>query len=128
MQPLFVAKKYFIIIGILGVYQFSSCTKDKVESLTSLNACDLKDSVSFKNVINPILTNNCMPCHQTPGTGGINLDAYTDIKNFANSGQLVQSIIHDTNYIIMPPPPQKELDSCQVKAIKNWILQGCQNN
>ncbi|MGZ3900904.1 MAG: c-type cytochrome domain-containing protein [Bacteroidia bacterium] len=84
--------------------------------------------ISYSNTINPILQANCLPCHATPGSGGINLDSYSTVAATAQSGQLYQAIIHDTTYVIMPPPPQKQLDSCQVKAIWLWTKQGRLNN
>ena len=117
-----------LCLGLILIFFAFACNKDKVNNQISQNNCVEGDSVSFNQVIAPVLSNNCLPCHQSPGSGGINLDNYNDIKNQALSGQLVQSIIHDTNYIIMPPPPLKELDSCDIKRIKLWILQGCHFN
>ncbi len=120
-------KKYLFIVGTFLL--ISSCKKDKVPSpkVVPVN-CQLEDTISYANQIQPILNNNCLPCHQYPGSGGINLDTYLNVKSIALSGQLVQSIIHDTNYIIMPPLPQNQLDSCQIKTVKRWVLQGCLEN
>lgn len=109
------------------------CTKSKVpipiEPISPIPSnCQLADSISYSQTVSPILNVNCNSCHQYPGSGSISLDSYSNVSIFAKSGQLVQSIIHDTNYVIMPPPPHKGLDSCQIKAIKLWVLQGCQDN
>lgn len=118
-----------LVIIFLSVH----CTKSKVPvpitpfSPTPSN-CQLADSISYIQTISPILNANCNSCHQYPGSGSISLDSYPNVKIFAQSGQLVQAIIHDPNNVIMPPPPHKELDSCQIKAIKLWILQGSQDN
>ncbi len=115
------------LLFLIGFLVLSSCENDKVPIIQNVT-CQLKDTVSYAQDIAPILTANCFPCHQYPGSGGINLDNYTNSKSIALSGQLVQSIIHDPNYVTMPPPPQKELDSCQIKDIKQWVAQGCLDN
>lgn len=101
------------------------CAKDKVKNVIPSNNCSQLDSITYTNDVQIILNSNCLPCHQYPGAGGINLDSYNESKNVALSGQLLQSVIHDTNYVIMPPPPVKSLDSCEVKIIKRWLAQGC---
>ena len=119
-------KYYLISVGTIALFCFSGCKKDKVQYQSpSIICCELADSITYSKNINQILTNNCLPCHQYPGAGGINLDNYSDAKAIALSGQLYHSVIHDSNYVIMPPPPQTELDSCNIIAIKNWITQGC---
>jgi hypothetical protein len=112
------------------VFLLVNCSKDKVPVPIVLNTsdCHYPDNISYSQTISPILTNNCNSCHTYPGSGSINLDSYSNVKLVAQSGQLVQSVIHDTNYVIMPPPPRIGLDSCEIKALKIWIQQGCQNN
>ena len=109
-------------------YFLQIAIKIKYRLILILQLVQIKDSVSFTEDVSSIIIPKCTPCHQYPGTGGINLDSYENIKLQAQSGQLVQSIIHDTNYVIMPPPPLIGLDSCQIKSIKRWITQGCLNN
>jgi len=106
---------------------FYSCKHEKVKNpLIPVAPCEeVKDTLTYQGQIAPILSQNCFPCHVYPGSGGINMDNFTDVKAVALSGMLVQSIIHDTTYVIMPPPPQKLLDSCDVKRIKRWIQTGC---
>jgi hypothetical protein len=103
-----------------------SCIREKVKNPTIIAVpCEVKDTLTYQGQIAPILSQNCFPCHVYPGSGGINMDNFTDVKAVALSGMLVQSIIHDTTYVIMPPPPQKLLDSCDIKRIKRWIQTGC---
>ena len=113
---------FFFAIQVL----FWSCKHEKVKNpvMTSV-PCEVQDTLTYQGQIAPILSQNCFPCHVYPGSGGINMDNFTDVKAVALSGMLVQSIIHDTTYVIMPPPPQKLLDSCDVERIKRWIQTGC---
>ena len=119
-------KKSILIFSSLA---FFSCQKDHVSPTTvEVIPCEISDSVSFQQEVFPILSDYCMPCHSNPGAGGVNFDTYSEILPFALSGQLVQTLIHDTTGIIMPPLPSNGPDSCQVKTIKRWILQGAMNN
>jgi len=118
-------KKELLLLFFAAIFILGACKKEKTSAQPILTNCQISDSISYMSDVKSILDANCIPCHQYPGAGGINLDSYNESKNVALSGQLVQSIIHDTNYVIMPPPPQKQLDSCQIKTIKKWIEQGC---
>lgn len=80
--------------------------------------------ISYSNTVSKIMTKNCYPCHQTPGSGGINLDSYAPTKALAQ-GELMDVITYNPGNIQMPPPPQKLLDSCEIKALNLWIKQGC---
>lgn len=85
--------------------------------------------VSYSATVMPLMQNNCNNCHSTPGSGGINLDNYTSIKQIALSGQLIPDVTNtDTMSIIMPPPPQRHLDTTEINALNQWIIQGCLNN
>lgn len=111
---------FFFTVILVG------CTREKVKPISIIPApCILSDSVNYSMQVAPILTSHCLPCHAYPGSGGINLDNYLDSKAIAQSGMLIQSIIHDTNYVIMPPPPHAPLDSCQIKVLKRWVDTGC---
>jgi hypothetical protein len=82
------------------------------------------ESVSYTTVISTIFNDNCLPCHSSPGSGGINLDNYAGCKAVAQ-GELMDVILYNPGNIQMPPSPQKLLDSCQIKALTLWIKQGC---
>lgn len=66
-----------------------------------------------------------MPCHAKPGSGGINLDTYEQCKATAQSGQLIPVVMYSPGNTFMPPPPQRSLDSCEIKGLNLWIKQGC---
>ncbi|MBS1636859.1 MAG: hypothetical protein JST26_13160 [Bacteroidetes bacterium] len=85
-------------------------------------------TISYSANIVPILNTYCNSCHTYPGSGGIDLNYYTGVKNAALSGQLIHAMQHDTNYVIMPPPPAQAVDTCQRYAIRRWIIEGCPNN
>lgn len=124
--------KYLLPLFIIAI----SCTK-KVGHLAekaaipgnqNTNACAVLAFVSYSTNIKSIIDANCLPCHSSPGSGGINLDSYASVKTVVQSGQLMPVITNtDPANPIMPPPPQNRLDSCQVKAITLWINSGYSN-
>lgn len=95
-----------------------------------MNKCAFQsgDIISYSITIKKIFSDNCYPCHQTPGSGGINLDNYSALKTAILSGNVMPTIVYNPGNIQMPPPPQKMLDSCHIKAINLWISQGTLNN
>lgn len=113
---------------VLVVLSFVQCTKNKVEKYKITLDYLTNTSISYSKTIQPILTNYCLPCHANPGSGGINLDAYNSVKLCAQSGQIIQAIVHDSSTIVMPPLPQQGPDSLEITKIKQWIKEGCQNN
>ncbi len=84
--------------------------------------------VTYNTNIKNILHNNCSPCHDAPGSGGINLDSYEPSVALAKSGELLQVVAYIPGEVSMPPPPQKQLDSCEIKALTLWIKEGCPQN
>jgi len=114
---------------------FCACTKDVGHPVTSQplspqqHSCQNAAVISYSTSIFPLFRNNCNSCHATPGSGGIDLDSYSNIKQFIIDGQLMPVVTNtDASSIIMPPPPQRHLDSCDLKTLNLWIAQGCLNN
>ena len=126
-------KNYYLLIVTIIIV---SCTKQKVQPQNNTNPtssgfnCDKNSSVvSYSSNILPLFQNKCNNCHSTPGSGGINLDSYSFIKQTMLGGQIIPVVINtDTTSIIMPPPPRKHLDSCEIKMLNLWMAQGCLNN
>ena len=122
---------FFLIVASILL----SCSKDvglsqkKIEPVSQSFHCQNASVISYSLNILPLFQNNCNNCHLTPGSGGINLDSYSSIKQTILSGQLMPVVTNtDINSTIMPPPPQRHLDSCEIKTLNLWINQGCLNN
>ena len=93
------------------------------------NSCKYKSNsiISYSVTVSPILMNNCMPCHSSPTSFA--MDDYASVKATAQSGQLMTVVTNTIPLTVtMPPPPQRHLDSCEIKALNLWISQGCLNN
>ena len=82
--------------------------------------------VNFATV-NSIIQANCVSCHQTGfASAGVNLDSYSNIKNYGTNGRLYGSISGAAGYKKMPPSGQ--LTTCDIAIIKKWIDVGMPNN
>jgi hypothetical protein len=120
-------KKIFLIMimayaGLLS----SSCTYDKIE------AKPLPDTVSYKDDIQPIWDQKCMPCHSS--SGGIDPDLTAEnsynslhdggfvIANDADGSELYKQIASGSM------PPGNPLPQDQIDLVKKWINDGALNN
>jgi len=122
---------YLFLIAhfILSCNKNSSRTQNKIEPIPQSYPCQIAPVISYSSNILPLFQNNCNNCHSTPGSGGINLDSYFSIKQIILSGQVMPVVTNtDVNSIMMPPPSQRHLDSCEIKTLNLWISQGCINN
>lgn len=82
--------------------------------------------VNFATV-NSIIQANCVSCHQTGfASAGVNLDSYSNIKNYGTNGRLYGSISGAAGYKKMPPSGQ--LTTCDIAIVKKWIDIGMPNN
>lgn len=131
-------KLFLAVISLTGLLYFS-CTKKaailipkKTQDSTALASvsCNYNagSSITYNNSIKDILHRGCSPCHDAPGSGGINLDSYLPAVALAKSGELQQVVAYTPGEVSMPPPPQKQLDSCEIKALTLWIKEGCPQN
>jgi hypothetical protein len=89
--------------------------------------------VDFQKDIEPILTKNCVMCHQaTWAGGGLRLDSIEGIQHGGTSGRAVvpgnpqQSLLlerlHGSDANCMPP--KGRISEEQIALVKTWIAQG----
>ena len=125
-----------IILSISSVLITSSCSKD----------------VSYSKDVKPILTANCVECHDGKGEGseesGLVLLTYEDLMQGTKYGQVVvpgssvsstfyRLIAHEADPKLHMPPHHKEavtskqtapLSDNEIKLVKTWIDEGAKNN
>ena len=123
--------KYYTFISILLATLLSSCDNDKVQIIpnsidTNVNSTNCTDfsSISFSSQVQPILSQLCMNCHSQGAS--LELYNYSKVSQLALSGQLGGCLNGDQTYLQMPLVGS--IDSCSIKIINNWILQGCLDN
>ncbi len=112
-------KTFFTLAALLfAIIAFNSCKNNKYEAFNSI--CDTTNT-KFSAVINPILTNKCLACHNnTTMNGGINLEGYDNVK--AN----YDAVLNSTRAGRMPK--DGPLDSCTISKIQTWVNRGANNN
>ena len=68
-----------------------------------------------------------MSCHDTRiHSGGIVIENFVQISESAKIGELMNSIAPANGYPSMPKGGK--LTDCQISTIKNWIIQGINDN
>jgi hypothetical protein len=82
---------------------------------------------SFKNDVFPILSSNCVSCHNSNTANGYtNLEDYNNVKNAASSGELVKVINKTGSFPQMPP--SGKMNDCNIKKIEKWVAAGMKND
>jgi hypothetical protein len=118
------------IMATAGVILFSmACTKKNEQELSQTIVCTT-DSMSYSKDIVPILESYCYGCHgngSTGGSGGINLDGYSNLKVRVDNGELVGCVSHAEGFVPMPFD-QPKMPDCEVSKVVAWVNQGALNN
>jgi uncharacterized membrane protein len=121
--PLFI-----LLTSGVGVFVLS-CTKSSMEAIAGPVICDTS-AVSYTNDVVPILQEYCYNCHGahvSADGGGIILEGYGNLANYADNNQLSGDISAASGYTAMPYGNPK-LPSCQLNKILAWINQGIKDN
>lgn len=116
-----------IIFSLLLLCLYVGCTNNNPEKLyPQTGNCDTT-KVTFSQDIAPIFKNNCESCHSgSQPSGGRLLDSYDAIARTADSGRLIGSIKHESDFSAMPPTGK--LSTCNIDKITAWINKGKPNN
>jgi len=118
----------FLIAASLFALLLAGCYYDVEEELYPSIECDT-EQMSYTNDILPIIQDNCYQCHsQNNNLGaGIVLEGYTNLVVYAESGQLLGVVKHQSGFSPMPKnAPQ--LPNCNIEKIEAWIMDGAENN
>jgi hypothetical protein len=124
-------KKNILMVLIVACIALLSCEhKKEVIAYPPLNNCDTSN-VRYSVEIKSILSNNCYSCHaaavSVANGGNITLDSYSNLQQYANSGLLLNVILHTPGYDFMPKSGGK-LSDCDIAAIRTWIRNNYPNN
>jgi len=133
-------KLYYYSLVLLILASLQSCYKDvgPIEGEGDVPA----EGISYSQDVQPIYDQNCIDCH--PGSGNLDLTAdnsYAETVNVSASGY--------SGILVVPGDPEasvlyKKIDGSgaygsnmpvggslsqtQINTIKQWILEGAQNN
>ncbi len=125
-------KKLLVLTGVIGIAALTGCYNDKADQLYPkvTTGCDTT-SVTYAAVIQPIFTQKCATsgCHDAATkSGGYDYTSYnSSITTSVNSGALLGTITHNSNYRSMPDG-QAKLDDCTINKITRWVNLGAPNN
>lgn len=118
---------YFKILIFLTFFVLPGCYYDIEEELYGSSVCDTS-AVTYSLSVKPIIDASCNSCHSTASAqGGIILDSHSALKGYADSGQLLGVIRHESGYSPMPKGGSK-LSDCNIVTIEKWVAAGSPNN
>lgn len=116
--------KCFIFFWVIF---FTSCVYNIEEELYPDTGCSTA-SMSYRTDINPIISSNCLGCHnRQSNNGNVNLEGYVNLLKFVNNNRLLGAIKHNEGFAPMPQSAPKLLD-CEIDKIEQWIDQGALDN
>lgn len=130
-------KQYYIlpiVLAVLSVFATQSCYYDVESELyptTGTTTCD-SSTAKFATFVSPLIASKCATsgCHNaTTASAGVNLDGYTNIKNYISRSSAVffGSIKHTAGFSSMPQGGSK-LAACDITKLQLWVNAGLLNN
>ena len=114
-------QKYLILFGcIMFLVNLSSCTRDKVEKITSTCVA----TITYDQHIQLLLDNNCNAsgCHNSNSSNG-DFTSYDRISKYFNGTKLYQRVINLKNM-----PSNAELTTENLELFNCWIEGGYLEN
>ena len=123
--------KLLNIFTLLVLISFSSCYYDNEIELYG-EATDCEDlGVSYTAAVLPIISGKCYSCHSDALKdqlgAGVGLEGHANLKVYAESGSLVNSL-RGITASIMPPQPATTVSDCNISKISIWISEGAKDN
>jgi cytochrome c5 len=122
-------KKAIIIATISCIVAATAtrCTYNNGEDLYPNVNCDTTN-ISFATQVYPIIKTQCNNCHaQSIQQGGVSLEDYASIQEYADNGTLSSTINANTGASNAMPPAGK-MPNCSVDKISAWVKQGAKDN
>jgi len=113
MKNLFIYS--FIVLLVLYSCEYN-VENEEVQVVN--NECETE--VSYSNTIRPLITTNCMPCHDGNSTSAPDLTTYTLVKNL---DILIRQVTQTRRM-----PRNGTLTDGEIAAIKCWVDNGALNN
>jgi len=121
-------KSICLPVVMLMIVILQGCYYDVGEELyPQTGNCDTVN-VTYSGHVKNVIQNNCLVCHSAAANlGNINLEGYTQVKQFADNGKLLGAISHAQGFSPMPQNGNK-LPDCTINQISAWINKGSINN
>jgi len=117
----------FLALIIVAVLFFDSCTNNNKQDLLKSSVCDTTN-IKYATTVAPLMTAYCTNCHGGGSpSAGINLEGYSNVKQYVNNESLWGSMNHSNGFKPMPQGAPK-LDPCTLNKLLAWIQAGALNN
>lgn len=103
------------------------CYYDVEEKIYPTLECDTA-AVTYSLTVQPLIENRCYTCHSASiNTGNVNLEDFSELIKYVDSGQLLGTINHVPGYPQMPQNRPK-LVECEISKIEAWVAAGAKND
>jgi hypothetical protein len=123
----YMRKQISYILGIYICLQHVACISENKQSVLNNSICDTS-AVTYTNTVRPLMTSYCISCHNSSSpSAGVNLEGYSNVKNYVDNGQLWGTMNHSNGFSPMPKGTPK-LDACSLSKLLAWINKGALNN
>lgn len=116
MRSKIVSTFSFIVIAVVG------CTYEKGEVPKPTVALTPCEQVSYAQHIAPVITANCIGCHNSTSSHN-DLSTYEGVKNKVDNGSFRQRVL-----VIKDMPGYCELPDSVMQNIQCWLDNGAPNN
>jgi len=117
------------------IYNLVGISNEEKKEIMNYN--DYSDKSVYVNLIQPIINNKCVKCHNPKKTkGGLQMHNFEVLKKGGRNGQILDFENPELSEILvrihlpksekkhMPPSGGKQLSKEEIKIIGNWITQG----
>lgn len=120
MTGLAIMRKVLWSYLTLFVFLFTSCEYHVENEELQGELCN--PTVSYSDVIRPLIDNNCMPCHNGDGSipAAPNLTTYDGVESIA---ALVKEVTQSRRM-----PLDGTITDAEIEAIRCWVDNGALNN
>jgi cytochrome c peroxidase len=104
----------------------SSCTSTSPDDLTEELAAGTV--VKYDTQVAPIIQSQCLSCHNGQNAnGGLRLENFTQVRNSAQSGSLIDRITRDASDPLLMPLGRR-LPQATINIILQWQADGFLEN
>lgn len=123
--------KYLHLIFCMMAMIIAGCSSLPEKEDDEESSCDVPETVSYSEHIEPVLEANCYKCHNDEDyarkADGNKMEGYENIKALVDKGLVYGNITHKPGFINMPYQ-EKKIAECDIELIKAWIDNGAPNN
>ncbi len=111
-----------LLIASSAISLSTSCTKDKAPNIEFDPSCS--DTISFSDDVMPLITDNCLSCHDDGNSTGYTFTSHASISDNASD---MLGAMRNEGFQLMPQGGPALPDSL-IKTFSCWIQNNKPNN